>query len=179
LRDIYKFEFFYPEFELHKKDIIAELDRYDPGWRKLLLEGGALLGRMEPLVSHSVLRPFTEAYSIVADILIDHKFDDENAEKSIVDAALKLGKQAFLQRRITSEESIGKLMFSNGYQLAANRGLAPGDTNDLKAARLIFARKLKNIARRLQRLRELSERADRDYLKEKDVANLKVAGKDA
>ena len=182
LRDIYKFEFFYPDFEQHKADIAAELNRYASGWKSKIEDGkgAVLLTQMEPLISHSVLRPFTEAYSIVADILLDHKFDNADREKSVVDAALKLGKQAFLQRRITSEESIGKLMFSNGYQLAANRGLAPGDTSDLKAARLKFARKLKNVANRLQRLREISERSDASgFDGEDNVAGLKLANKDA
>ena len=43
--------------------------------------------------------------------------------------ALKFGRQAYLQRRISSEASIGKLLFSNGFKMLESRRLteAGGD----------------------------------------------------
>ena len=44
-------------------------------------------------------------------------------EKTCVAKALTYGKQAYLQRRISSEASIAKLLFQNGYKLADHLGL--------------------------------------------------------
>jgi hypothetical protein len=45
------------------------------------------------------------------------------SEKDCVQQSLAYGRQAYLQRRISSEASIGKLFFSNGYKLLDNYGL--------------------------------------------------------
>ena len=37
--------------------------------------------------------------------------------------ALKFGRQAYLQRRISSEASIGKLLFRNGFKMLQSRRL--------------------------------------------------------
>lgn len=159
LRDIFKFEFFYPELDVHRAEIAEELERYDKNWPARLGNGGAgkLLAEMKPLVSHAVLRPFAEAYSIVADVLIAHPAGDIMEEKETVTAALKLGKQAFLQRRITSEESIGKLMFSNGYKAAASRGLTDGEGEDEAEARKIFLREMNAVTRRLRYIGDIAQ----------------------
>ena len=180
LRDLYKFEFFYPEIDQFKAEIAAELTRIDPNWQAAFVDDAinTLLPQMTPFVSHAVLRPFTEAYSIVADILLDQTDKAELTEPLVVEAALKLGKQAFLQRHITSEESIGKLMFSNGYKLAANRGLAPGNTADLKAARLKFAKRLAEISSYLQHIRDISEKASTPSRYADEPVPLKIATTD-
>jgi len=159
LRDLFKFEFFYPELDAHRVEIAEELERYNKNWPAKLGNGGAgkLLAEMTPLVSHAVLRPFAEAYSIVADVIIAHPENTVMEEKEAVSAALKLGKQAFLQRRITSEESIGKLMFSNGYKLAANRGLTDGEGDDEAEARKIFLREMNDVTRRLRYIGDIAQ----------------------
>lgn len=147
LRDVFKFEFFYPDLDAHRLEIAEELERYDKNWPARLAKGGAgkFLAEMTPLVSHAVLRPFAEAYSVVADVLKTMPEGEMPDQKEVVNSALKLGKQAFLQRRITSEESIGKLMFSNGCKLAANRHVG----KDVNAAR-DFLREMNDITRRLR-----------------------------
>ena len=48
--------------------------RHDPSWEARLRSGPAaadeLLAGMRPLVSHVVVRPFVEAYRLVADVLV-------------------------------------------------------------------------------------------------------------
>lgn len=158
LRDTFKFEFFYPETDEYKSAIDAEFKRYDENWEKTLASGGAenLLRLQGPLIAHAVLRPFTEAYLVVADVLLSINKTDPSDESTVVAAALKLGKQAFLQRRITSEESIGKLMFSNGYKLASNRGLIADDGADTSAQKRAFARDMKVISNRLSRIGQVA-----------------------
>ena len=161
LRDIFKFEFFYPSAEAFNADIDEELSRFDPDWADAVKSGGAheLLTEMRPLVSHAVIRPFAEAYAIIADVLLDERMVESlEHENVVIEAALKYGRQAFLQRRITSEESIGKLMFSNGYQLAHNRGLITGDRAGLAAARLSFRAELDDLVQRLNHIGDLAGR---------------------
>ena len=158
LRDVFKFEFFYPELDKFREEIEDEIAYVNPGWKAKLAAGGAseLLKDMEFHVAHAVLRPFAEAYSIVADVMLAEDGTDALKESDIVAGALKLGKQAYLQRRISSEESIGKLMFSNGFKLASNRGLVRGGA-DIKAARMSFVRDLNDITAGLRRISEIVE----------------------
>ena len=159
VRDTFKFEFFYPDWPDHQLTLEAELERSIPDWKPRLAAGQAasMLMELTPLVSHAVLRPFAEAYSIVADIITRAGGAEALDRKAISADALKLGKQAFLQRQITSEESIGKLMFSNGVQLAENRGLVPGGTDDLYAARLGFLDEMRALTGQLKTIRELAD----------------------
>ena len=150
LRDLFKFEFFYPPLDQFKADIEEELRRYDPDWRDRVDAGEAreLLGELTPLVSHAALRPFAEAYSIVADVILDTTIaGGARDKKSVVDAALSYGRQALLQRRIASEESIGKLMFENGHDLAAHRNLVDGDADALASARRDFRDQLDGVTK--------------------------------
>ena len=159
VRDIFKFEFFYPEWPDHQDAIEKELDRALPDWKARLAAGQAhdLLIDLSPLVSHAVLRPFAEAYSLVSDIISRNEGSAALDPKAIAEDALKLGKQAYLQRQISSEESIGKLMFSNGVQLAENRGLVPGGGEDLYAARMAFFNELHELTKQLRTLREIAD----------------------
>lgn len=157
LRDTFKYEFFYPDTETYRQEISDELERVEPGWKAEIAAGNAsdLLGKMDMLVSHAVLRPFTEAYGIVAGIIEEAAPTQTLTEDEVVSTALKIGKQAYLQRKISSEESIGKLMFANGFKLAENRGLTSTETGDLSAARSNFVVELNDLA---QCLRVIGER---------------------
>lgn len=178
LRDVFKFEFFYPEIDIFKADIEAELTRIDVNWRTRILAGqaGDILRDMDLLVAHSVLRPFAEAYSVIADVMYAEDGVSALDENDIVASALKLGKQAYLQRRISSEESIGKLMFSNGYKLATNRGLVWGG-KDMKAARQGFVRELNGITRRLRQISEIAANKSFDPGEGSRATFLSVVGK--
>ena len=155
LRDLFKFEFFYPETDIYQAEIKAELARYAKDWEALISDGKAkeLLAKMTPHLAHSVLRAFTEAYAIVADVLSERK-RTACETTDIVNDCLKRGKQAMLQRRITSEESIGKLMFSNGANLARNRGLLEADKKDERES---FVVEVDDVARRLRIINALSD----------------------
>lgn len=161
LRDLFKFEFFYPPLDQFKADIEEELRRYDPDWSSRVHAGEAhdLLGEMAPLVSHAALRPFAEAYSIVADVILDTNIaKNAKDKKSVIAAALSYARQALLQRRIASEESIGKLMFENGYDLAAHRNLIDGDAGALAKARRDFRDQLDDITKRIAVIAAIAER---------------------
>jgi glycerol-3-phosphate O-acyltransferase len=84
-------------------------------------------------------------------------------EGDCVNRALKQGKQAYLQRRITSEASIGKILFGNGYKLAANLGLTTGGGPEVVERRIRLLRDFKELSLRLDRVRlmAISEEAVR------------------
>ena len=168
LRDFFKFEFFYPEKSEFRRELEQELRRVDPGWQARIGQGdrASLLARMRPLVAHASLLPYVEAYSVVFDLLARLGPGESLDEAECVGRALKEGHQAFLQRRITSEASIGKILFGNGYKLADNLGLThpdPANDADVAARRGGRLQDFKDLARRLDRIRlaALSDNLDR------------------
>src|ERR1039458_8303608 len=74
LRDLLKFEFYFKDRDEHRRQVREEMNRHDPGWEERLRSGpvgaDALLAQMRPLVSHLLVRPFVEAYRLVADVLV-------------------------------------------------------------------------------------------------------------
>ncbi len=157
LRDLFKFEFFYPAKAEYRKNLKAELDRADPEWRKKLDEGGPLLksltNRFQPLIGHAVFLPFVEAYTVVLDILAQLEPGQAIDKKQCVEEALKEGRQAYLLRRITSEASIGKILFENGFKMAAGLGLTGETTDESIIARKTLLRKFRALSRRMEKSR--------------------------
>ena len=159
LRDLFKFEFFYAPTEVFHQQIRDELSRYDQDWQTLLSQGtfafSQLLNRMTPLVSHVTLLIFTEAYSIVAALAARMAYSETLIEKACVTDALKLGRQAYLQRRINSEASIGKLLFNNGFKMLQSRGLTDAGEPMLAERRLKQSHQLRDLLRRLDLIRAI------------------------
>ncbi|ATW05057.1 glycerol-3-phosphate 1-O-acyltransferase [Sphingorhabdus sp. YGSMI21] len=168
LRDLFKFEFFYPEKQQYRENLKAELQRADPDWQAKLEEGGvklaSLTNRFQPLIGHAVFLPFVEAYTIVLDILSRLEPGDAIDKKSCVETALKEGRQAYLLRRITSEASIGKILFENGFRMAAGLGLTGETTPETIAERKALLRKFRALSRRMEKSRlELLVLADKIF----------------
>jgi glycerol-3-phosphate O-acyltransferase len=159
LRDLFKFEFFYAPTEGFHQQIREELDRYDQQWPVLLSQGtagfGQLLNVMTPLVSHMTLLIYTEAYSVVAALAARLDYSETLEEEACVTNALKFGRQAYLQRRISSEASIGKLLFSNGFKMLQSRRLTEAGAPVLAEQRLEQARQLRDLLRRLDLIRAI------------------------
>ncbi|PLW66803.1 glycerol-3-phosphate 1-O-acyltransferase [Pseudohalioglobus lutimaris] len=159
LRDMFKFEFFYaPTDEFHRQ-IREEMACYGDDWEQSLAQGaagfGKLLQGMTPLVAHVTLLTYTEAYSVVASLLARKEAHDTWEEKDCVTEALTYGRQAYLQRRISSESSIGKQLFKNGFQMLQSRGLTEGGADSLKEDRVEVARELRELLRRIDVIRAI------------------------
>jgi glycerol-3-phosphate O-acyltransferase len=163
LRDLLKFEFYFREREEHRREISAEMSRHDPAWEARLRSGtaDALLAEMRPLVSQVIVRPFVEAYRLVADVLatedvasgVDTLADDAEVTRR----ALGLGHQYVAQRRLRSSESVSVLLFGTALQLARNRGLFdPGP--ELAKKRAAFLAELRDLLRRIDRIEDLALR---------------------
>jgi glycerol-3-phosphate O-acyltransferase len=159
LRDLLKFEFYFKERDEHRRQVAAEMARHDPSWEARLRSGPVaadeLMAGMRPLVSHVVVRPFVEAYRLVADVLA-HDSRPVIADSDVVREALGLGRQYVAQRRLRSSESVSALLFQTALQLARNRGLFEGD--DLAARRAEFLAELRDLVRRLDRIEDLAIR---------------------
>jgi glycerol-3-phosphate O-acyltransferase len=170
LRDMFKFEFFYAPTEEFHQQIREELDRYDDNWETLVAQGaagfGSLLGSMIPLVSHVTLLTFAEAYSVVAALVARLDPMETLEADACVNDALKLGRQAYLQRRISSESSIGKLLFKNGFKMLQSRNLADSSDPNVAENRMELARELRDLLRRIDLIRAIGV-ASRGTLQEK------------
>jgi glycerol-3-phosphate O-acyltransferase len=157
LRELFKFEFFYPPREECRAALVRELVRVDPRWRERLaggpLETRRLARRLQPYIGHAALLPFVEAYAVVVDVLARLGPGQTLEQKPCVDLALKEGRQAYLLRRISSEASIGRILFENGYRLAAHLGLAGASTPETMAGRRELLRELRALAHRMEKMR--------------------------
>ena len=159
LRDLLKFEFYFRERDEHRREVAAEMTRHDPSWESLMRSGPAaadgLLAGMRPLVSQAVVRPFVEAYRLVADVLAHD--DAVVPDSEVVRRALGLGRQYVAQRRLRSSESVSALLFQTALQLARNRGLLD-PAPDLAERRAAFLAELRDLGRRLDQIENLAIR---------------------
>jgi len=153
LRDLLKFEFFFADKDEFRTEMRREMEGQDSHWELQLAEGPAaaeaLVRRMQPYVAHRILRPFLEAYRVVADELLLHPADTAVDEKAFLTKCLALAKQYKLQRKIRSAESISKVLFETALKLAANRKLLDPSLPDLVARRQAFAQEIETVIRRI------------------------------
>lgn len=151
LRDLLKFEFFFAEKEAFRAELREELELHAQGFEQRLASGAgqayAILRSVRPFMAHRALRPFLEAYVVVADALVQLG-DQPYEEASFLAAALALGRQYALQRRLHRAESVSKTLFASAANLAKNRGLTTA-APDLAARRRAFAGELHGILRRV------------------------------
>jgi glycerol-3-phosphate O-acyltransferase len=115
-----------------------------------------LLEKADVLLAHLVLRPFLDAYHIVADRLADH--DDESFdEDAFLAECLEVGKQWELQRRIASAESRSMELFKTALRLARHRELVDAREDlDIARRRREFADEIAAAVRRVNTIAELA-----------------------
>ena len=162
LRELLKFDFFFAGRHQFGADIDAELrgaagavgrDRSEDA-----AEIRARIAVEQPYVSHLVLRPFLDAYHIVADRLA--ALDIAYEEESFLHECIAVGQQWALQGRITSDESVTLELFRTALRLAAHRGLLDQDTPDLAEKRFAFAEEIAVATARVETIAEF-QRAGR------------------
>ena len=147
VRDLLKFEFFFPRRADFVKEFWADVARFDPDWEGHGIERPVIMrDRLErwfessrPHLSHLVLRPFLDAYHLVASELAAWPEDEAFDEKRFLERCLGVGKQWTLQRRLHSAESGTLELFRGALRLAGHRGLLEGTGAELAARRRAFA----------------------------------------
>jgi len=153
LRDLLKFEFFFAEKETFRGELREEIGLHDPAWEDRLAAGAAeiqgLVRCFRPFSAHRVLRPFLEAYRVVADALERRDPCSPVEEGEFLSACLARGTQYELQRRILSPESVSQVLFANALGLARNRDLVEPRAPDLAARRRAFAEEIRHAIRRV------------------------------
>ncbi len=159
LRDLFKFEFFYAPIDEFRDQVRRELRRFDSGWEQRLTGdpeyARRFLRQLRPLVAHGTLTQFVEAYRVVADVATMAPYDAALDATDCANRCFAYGRQAYLQRRITSEASIGKLLFQNGYKVLENRGLTAAGSPEQQTRRAEASQRFCELMHRLQRIQAL------------------------
>jgi len=160
LRDLLKFEFFFPRKRTFAEDVRAEMTILDPDWERRPAAPGeirAVLERAPMLLAPRVLGPFIEAYEVVADRLAAHDPQTEVDERAFLGECVGVGRQYVMQLRLDSPESVSRELFRGALRLAANRNLVEPGGDDLRDARAAFAAEIADVVRRVA----LARREDR------------------
>ncbi len=153
MRDLLKFEFIFSDKETFRAEISQGIAYQDPDWEARIAEAPGevrdLLRGFRLLSARWVLRPFLEAYQVVADSLSAHSPYVEIDQRRFIAGCLGLGKQYRLQRKIATEESISQVLFKSALSLADNRNLLDIDDEHLGARRKAFAVEIHEALRRI------------------------------
>lgn len=150
LRDLLKFEFFFPDKEEFISTVSADVEVDVPGWETAIDDVGPLgvLAKMGPPVAYWALLPFLDAYQIVGDQLEDSagNFDEE----VFLDDCLARARMYRIEKRLFSGESASQVLFKSALALARNRGLLDHGV-EADERRAVFAtevRSARNLAAR-------------------------------
>ena len=154
LRDLLKFEFFFPRRAEYADQLRSELEILEPGGR--IEDAQSALAGSGLHLAHRVLGSFLEAYWVLAERLAAREAGAPTDESAFLVECLASGRQLLMQQRIHSPEAISKELFGNALQLAANRGLTTAGSDQLAERRRAFAAELSTTIRRLERIRQLA-----------------------
>ncbi|CAM3126693.1 glycerol-3-phosphate 1-O-acyltransferase [Skermania piniformis] len=159
LRDLLKFEFFFPDREQFEEQMTQEMLLVDPAWLDRAPSRDEILAALADtgfMMAHRVLRSFVGAQQVVADRLTAHDPHKRIDRKEFVDECVAIGKQLLLQDRLQDAESVSSELFGSALQLADNRNLlgpVSADTPDagaqLRRRRLDFAGELHQVSERI------------------------------
>lgn len=160
LRELLKFEFLFSaraQFEKELADEVRLIGRVEDTSRAApAADVRGLLEKADLLLAHLVLRPFLDAYHIVADRLAaleDESFD----ENEFLAECLEVGKQWELQRRIANAESRSMELFKTALRLARHRELVDAfESPDVARRRRDFADEIALAIRRVNTIAELA-----------------------
>lgn len=162
LRDLLKFEFFFPERAEFAAQMTAEMELVDEDWHDRTADGTvgtdilAELTESGFVMAHRVLRSFLDAQLVVADRLAARDGTEAPDRKQFIDECLAVGRQMLLQQRLHSPESVSSELFTTALKLADNYGLLDAATDpaaaaELRSRRQSFADELRLIGTRIAR----------------------------
>ncbi|MEJ2888306.1 glycerol-3-phosphate 1-O-acyltransferase [Actinomycetospora aeridis] len=157
LRDLLKFEFFFPRKRDFRDELLGELERLAPG-RDAPTSTGAvadLLGKADLLVAPRTLLPFVESQWVVATVLAEHGGASGGALEDrgpFLDACTGLGQQWWRQQRLQGADVVSRELFTTALRAADNRGLLGADATP--AARAAWRDEVAAVRDRLRRAGE-------------------------
>jgi glycerol-3-phosphate O-acyltransferase len=172
LRDLLKFDFYFADSAAFREHVAEEMSWLDD-WEHNVAAGGlqitAMLRAKRPLIAGAMLRPFFEAYEIVADVLRDAP--PEISEKDLTHLALGVGRQYVAQDRVRSNEAVSALLFTTARQVAADQRLLE-PVADLAERREAFVAELRGILRDMSEV----ERISRQQFVQRELARHSAGG---
>lgn len=156
LRDLLKFDFYFAESSSFREHLAEEM-AWNDDWEAHVAAGGdeiyAMLRTKRPLIAQAVLRPYFEAYEIVADVLRDSPAEID--EKELTKEALGVGNQYVAQNRVRTTESVSALLFATARQVVADQHLlAPAA--DLAERRTAFRDELRQVLRDIDMVEQIA-----------------------
>ena len=155
LRDLLKFEFFFARKREFAEEVRAEAELMSPGWEQHVMPADdleAVLAAQPMLLAPRVLRPFVEAYRVVAEELAAADPHEPLDQDAFIVRCVAVGLQEHARGRIAAAESVSAELFGGALRLAANRGLT--DSESRKA----FAYEVSDVDRRIGVLADLATR---------------------
>jgi glycerol-3-phosphate O-acyltransferase len=163
LRDLLKFDFYFADSAAFREHVAEEMSWFGKDaaegasdWERDIAAGreriNEILRSRRPQVAGAMLRPFIEAYEIVADVLRDAPVDI--GEKDLTERALGVGRQYVAQTRV-SNEAVSALLFATARQVAVDQHLME-PAADLAERRGAFVRELRSILSDMDTVQQLS-----------------------
>lgn len=168
IKDLLKFEFFFPSTREFAAQIAYETSLIDPLWQEQDLSPDEVLSRMrsmDMLLAHRVIGPFFEAYSVLFDELAEHRGEAVD-QQELVQRCIGAAQQRWLQRQLPSAESISKDYFLNAVQLAKHNNLLAASP-DVEQRRIDAAAELRQLIRRLDTIRKFAQQSGQPVLAER------------
>ncbi|NKY84129.1 glycerol-3-phosphate 1-O-acyltransferase [Nocardia veterana] len=153
LRDLLKFEFFFPDRIEFAAAMSAEMLLVDRDWEQRS-SGSELVCALADsgfIMAHRVVRSFFDAQLVVAERLAAADPTVPPDRKQFIDECLAVGRQMLLQQRLHSPESVSTELFSSAWKLVENYGLLDPATPDLVRRRRELADELRTIGARISR----------------------------
>jgi glycerol-3-phosphate O-acyltransferase len=154
LRDLLKFDFYFADSAAFREHVAEEMSWHEY-WEAHVSAGeiDMLLRGKKPLIAGAMLRPFFEAYGIVADVLRDApaKID----EKELTKKALGVGRQYVAQSRVRSNEAVSALLFATARQVVADQNLLI-PAADLSERRTAFRNGLRGVMHDMDKVEQVA-----------------------
>jgi glycerol-3-phosphate O-acyltransferase len=116
IRDLLKFEFFFPDRDTFEAELREEIELLAPGET----DPTAALSGSGVLMAHRVLRSFLDAQLVVADRLAHSDPTAPFDKAALLDECDRVGQQMLLQRRLHGPESVSRELFTSAIDLKAN-----------------------------------------------------------
>jgi glycerol-3-phosphate O-acyltransferase len=156
LRDLLKYDFYFADSTAFREHVAEEMAWHED-WESHVAAGGEeidmLLRAKRPLIAAAVLRPFFEAYEIVADVL--RGAPAAIGEKELTKLALGVGQQYIAQDRVRSNEAVSALLFTTARQVAADQHLLE-PAADLAQRRSAFLAELRAVLHDMDKVEKIS-----------------------
>jgi glycerol-3-phosphate O-acyltransferase len=162
LRELLIHDFFFADKRTFSADLEVETELLDPGWRARTAspeQAAVMLESTGFLLAHRVLRPFLEAYLVVADRLSARDPRDPVDEQALLEECGGVGRQWLLQGRLHSPESVSTELFSAALRLAHHRDLVDAGREELADRRRAFLAEVQGTVNRATTIARLDWRA--------------------